>query len=136
MPIDVLGAPRPAGPQCDIGAHERAPALMSGEPGADGTLAKTQNNVVRLIFDSAIALPESSAALSIVKADLGTDVSDCFSYAIDPNDLSGSTLKAVEEGARLSDLTWYVITPSIDFVWRRSRSTCARCSVMPTVMGG
>ena len=112
---DVLGAPRPAGPRCDIGAHERAPVLASNEPGADGTLAKTQNNVVRLIFDSAIALPEGSPALSIVTADLGTDVSDRFSYAFDVDDPNGSTLKAVEDGARLSDLTWYAISPSVDF---------------------
>ena len=42
-------------------------------------------------------------------------MSGAFTYSVDPNDPNGSTLKAIENGAQLADLTWYRVTPSQDF---------------------
>jgi len=92
-----------------------APALVSSEPPAEGTLCKTQNNSIRLVFDSAIALPAAGEPLVIVALGGGPGVSAMFTYQIDPDDLSGSTLKAVENGVQLSNLTWYSVAPAPGF---------------------
>jgi len=105
---------RPAGAAKDVGADEyvsAVPELISSEPPADGTLPKTQNNVIKLVFSNAITLPGGDP-LVIVQMGGGPDVSSAFSYQIDPNDPSGATLKAVEQGAQLTNLTWYNITPA------------------------
>jgi hypothetical protein len=44
----------------------------------------------------------------------GADVTDRFTYQLDPNDLSGATLNAVENGAQLTNQTWYRVTPGAD----------------------
>jgi len=41
-------------------------------------------------------------------------VTDRFIYQLDPNDPSGATLKAVENGAQLTNQTWYRVTPGGD----------------------
>ena len=87
------------------------PALVSSEPPADGTLPKTQNNVILLTFDAPVTLPAGDA-LVIVEMGGGPDVSSAFVYQLDPNDPSGSTLKATENGAQLTNLTWYQVTPA------------------------
>jgi hypothetical protein len=96
-----------------------APALLSSAPPAEGTLCKTQNNSIRLVFDSAIALPPSDEPLVIVElADPNNDLSEAFAYTVDPNDTgdpSGATLKAVENGAQLTNLTWYNVAPAPGF---------------------
>jgi len=87
------------------------PALVSSDPVADGTLCKTQNNVLLLTFDGPIALPDGNApALSIYGG--GWEEGDAFGYSIEPD---GVTLRAVEEGPMLTDLTWYRITPGVGF---------------------
>jgi hypothetical protein len=92
-----------------------APALVSSEPPAEGTLCKTQNNEVRLVFDSPITLPATGQPLAIVALGGGPDVSVLFGYQIDPDDPSGSTLKAVESGVQLTNLTWYNVAPAPGF---------------------
>jgi len=96
-----------------------APALVSSEPPADGTLCKTQNNSIRLVFDSAIALPAADEPLAIVElADPNNDLSEAFTYTVDPNDTgdpTGATLKAVESGVQLTNLTWYNVSPASGF---------------------
>ncbi|HUW82588.1 MAG TPA: dockerin type I repeat-containing protein [Phycisphaerae bacterium] len=91
------------------------PALVSSEPAADGTLPKTENNVIRLTFDSAIMLPAGSALHITQFDDPNHDVSGLFDYQIDPNDPAGVTLEATESGAALANRTWYSVTPSPDF---------------------
>jgi hypothetical protein len=87
------------------------PVLVSSEPPADGTLPKTQNNVILLTFDAPVTLPAGDA-LVIVEMGGGPDVSSAFAYQVDPNDPNGLTLKATESGAQLGNLTWYQISPA------------------------
>jgi hypothetical protein len=85
--------------------------LVSTEPSADGTLPKTQNNIIVCAFDAPVALPPSGEPLIITElADPNNDVSGSFTYAIDPGDPTGATLKATEGGVVLTDLTWYHVT--------------------------
>jgi hypothetical protein len=85
--------------------------LASTEPLADGTLPKTQHNIIVCVFDAPLTLPPSGDPLVITElADPNNDVSASFSYSVDPNDTgdtTGATLKATESGAVLTDLTWY-----------------------------
>ncbi len=94
----LLHLPEPAG-------------LLSSEPPADGTLPKTQNNVILLTFDGPIVLPPT-APVSIVPLGGGPDAGGSFAYSIEPD---GATLQAVENGSVVSDLTWYQVTPRPDF---------------------
>jgi hypothetical protein len=86
-----------------------APALVASDPPADGTLPKTQNNVIRLTFDDAIVLP-AGPALSIFGG--GWEDGGAFAYSIEPD---GVTLKAAEEGPMLTDQTWYQVAPAEGF---------------------
>jgi len=112
--LHLATTPRPVDSALDIGAYEypiAMPALASSEPAADGTLPKTQNNVILLTFDAAITLPDGGAwALSIFGG--GFEEGSAFTYSIEPD---GVTLKAVEQGPILTDLTWYVVTPAAGF---------------------
>jgi hypothetical protein len=85
--------------------------LVSTEPPADGTLPKTQNNIIVCVFDAPITLPPTGDPLVITElADPNNDVSASFSYSVDPNDTgdpTGATLRASENGAVLPDQTWY-----------------------------
>ncbi|HUW83661.1 MAG TPA: right-handed parallel beta-helix repeat-containing protein [Phycisphaerae bacterium] len=117
VPADVLGTsrPQPAAGSFDIGIHEYAvlAALASSEPPADGTLPKNQNNVILLTFDAAITLPAGGdPALSIVPIAGGLEEGDAFTYSVEPD---GVTLKAIEQGPILTDLTWYSVTPATGF---------------------
>jgi len=87
-----------------------SPSLITSDPPADGTLPKTQNNVMLLTFDSAISLPGSGPALSIFGG--GFEEGNAFTYSVEPN---GVTLKAVEQGPILTDQTWYQVTPTPAF---------------------
>jgi len=92
----------------DAGAAQ----LFSSEPPADGTLPKTQNNVILLTFDGPIIMP-AGQPISIFGG--GWEEGDAFTYSIEPD---GVTLKAVEQGPMLPNLTWYQITPmDLDVDW-------------------
>ena len=87
--------------------------LVSTEPAADGTLPKTQNNVITLVFDIQIAMPGGSPLSIVELADPNNDVSGSFTYSADPNDTgdpTGATLKATENGVALLDQTWYQVS--------------------------
>jgi len=88
--------------------------LVSIEPPADGTLPKTQNNIIVCVFDAPIVLPPSGEPLVITELpDPNNDVSASFSYSVDPNDTgdsTGATLKASEVGPVLTDQTWYHVS--------------------------
>ena len=86
--------------------------LVASEPPADGTLPKTQNNVILLTFSDTIALP-AGPALSIVPMGGGADVGASFDYSVETD---GVTLKAVEQATVLTNQTWYQITPAAGFV--------------------
>ncbi len=109
---EIVGASNP-GWQIDEEFKTRLvqPALVSSEPPADGTLPKTQNNVILLTFDAPVTLPAGDA-LVIVEMGGGPDVSSAFAYQLDPNDPNGLTLKATESGAQLTNLTWYQVSPA------------------------
>jgi len=105
---DIDGDARPIGAGPDLGADEYIPELFSSEPPADGTLPKTQNNLMLLTFSAAIALP-GGPALGIVPLGGGADQGGAFDYSIEPD---GVTLKAVEQGTVLTNETWYQVTPA------------------------
>jgi hypothetical protein len=109
---DFDGADRPAGGAYDIGMFEYRPGLIGSEPPADGTLPKTQNNVILLTFDGALTLPGTGPALAIVPLAGGIDLGSSFAYSIEPD---GVTLKAVEGGTVLADQTWYEVAPAPSF---------------------
>jgi len=99
------------GAQVDINitADLLEPALLASEPPADGTLPKTQNNLMWLTFSGSIALP-GGPALGVVPLGVGADVGTSFDYSVEPD---GVTLKAVEQGAVLTNQTWYQVTPAV-----------------------
>jgi len=104
--LDALGAKT-------VLCQNVGPALVSSDPPADGTLPKMQNNFISLTFDRAVMLPVGVDPLTITEIG-GADVTDRFIYQLDPNDPSGATLKAVENGAQLTNQTWYRVTPGGD----------------------
>ncbi|HUW81367.1 MAG TPA: right-handed parallel beta-helix repeat-containing protein [Phycisphaerae bacterium] len=113
---DLGGGRRISMDRVDMGAYElQAPFFAGGEPAADGTLAKTQNNVVELSFDGTAYLI-GPAGLQIVPIGGGVDVGGSFTYelatAVDPND----TLRATENGAVLSNQTWYRLSRGEDLL--------------------
>ncbi|HUW82610.1 MAG TPA: dockerin type I domain-containing protein [Phycisphaerae bacterium] len=93
-------------------------SLMSSDPPPDGTLPKTQNNVIRLVFDEPIRFVGSGDPLVIVELDGGADVIGAFVCHVDPNDPTGSTLVASEDGVRLANQTWYNVSPSTSLAVR------------------
>jgi hypothetical protein len=103
------GGYTPSGTGPDESPHGGNPALVASEPPADGTLPKTQSNVMLLTFDKPISLP-TGPALSIFGG--GFEEGDAFTYSVEPD---GVTLKAVEQGPMLTDQTWYQITPAAGF---------------------
>jgi len=81
------------------------------QPRNGGTLGKTQNNVIRLVFDGSLTLP-AGAALVIEPVAGGTDVGDQFIYSLATTNLPNDTIVAVEDGSVLTANTWYRITPA------------------------
>ena len=63
--------------------------------------------MVRLTFDFPIGLP-AGPALSIINLHTSADVSNAFTYAVEPD---GVTLKATETGPVLTNQNWYRLTP-------------------------
>jgi hypothetical protein len=105
----------------DMGVDEfTLPQLTTTEPPADGTLPKTQSNIIVCTFNAPVALPPSGDPLVITElADPNNDVSSSFSYSVDPNDTgdpTGATLKATENGAVLPDQTWYHVRSAPSWV--------------------
>jgi len=91
--------------------------LASSEPPADGSLPKTQNNLVLCAFDALITLPASGNPLVIKDMTNGcVDVSHLFAYSVDADDPNGCTLEARETDPNdpnnhdvLPDMTWYQV---------------------------
>jgi hypothetical protein len=82
--------------------------LLASDPAMDGTLPKTQNNVILLTFDRPIVLP-GGPALSIESLPLpGAEVGGSFTYTLS----SSTVLKAKENGPVLTNQTWYRVTPA------------------------
>jgi len=116
---DLAGGRRISMDRVDIGAYElQAPFFAGSEPAADGTLCKTQNNVVELSFDGTAYLI-GPAGLQIVPIGGSSDVGGSFTYelatAVDPND----TLWATENGAVLANQTWYRLSQGEDLLIER-----------------
>jgi len=92
-------------------------ALIASDLTADGSLPKTQSNLIRCTFDRPIALPPSGSPLLIRDMSNGcVDVSGNFTYSIDADDPNGTTLEARETDpndpnnhAVLPDQTWYQV---------------------------
>ncbi len=90
-----------------IGIDNIEAVALAAEPPADGTLPKTQNNVMLLSFPVVISLPVGSPLVVTELGDPNVDVSASFDYQLDPND--ASTLKATELGGQLVNQTWYKV---------------------------
>ena len=87
--------------------------LVSTEPDPNGSLPKTQNNLILCEFDRAIELPTAGNPLVIQDMSNGClDVSDLFVYSIDTDDPNGCTLQAKENLAQLTDAHWYQVNSS------------------------
>ena len=91
LPLRNYGAGPPAA----------APELLSSHPGMDGTLPRTQNNEIELVFDG-----PPGAGVDIVACG-GASVSAGFTFTV-----VGNTLYCKENGVQLTDLTWYSVTPN------------------------
>ena len=115
---DMDGDDRILGYTVDMGADEYVPAqLLATEPAADGSLPKTQSNLILCVFDRSITLPASGNPL-VVKDMTNdcTDVSNLFTYSIDADDPNGCTLEGRETDPNdpnnhdvLPDMTWYQV---------------------------
>jgi len=110
---DMDGEPRVLDGRVDMGADEYSGAawLVASDPPDGGTLPKTQANVIRLTFSWAIVLP-TSPALQIEPIGGGADVGDQFDYSLETTSVADDSLKAVEVGSVLANLTWYRVTPA------------------------
>ena len=85
--------------------------LVSTEPPADGSLPKTQNNLILCAFDASITLPALGNPLVIKDMTNGcVDVSANFIYSIDADDPNGCTLQATENLIQLTDGHWYQVS--------------------------
>jgi len=84
--------------------------LVATEPPADGSLPKTQSNLILCFFDGPITLPASGYPLIIKDmTNACVDVSASFEYSIDLDDPTGATLEAREVFAQLTDGHWYQV---------------------------
>jgi len=93
--------------------------LIATEPPFDGSLPKTQNNLILCVFDVPIMLPATGCPLRIRDMTNGcADVSNQFVYVVDPDDPNGCTLEARETDPNdpngldhdvLPDRTWYQV---------------------------
>jgi len=113
---DMDGEPRVMNGRVDMGADECSGVawLVASDPPDGGTLAKTQANVIRLTFSWAIALP-AGPALQIEPIGGGADVGDQFDYSLETTAVVDDSLKSVEVGSVLANLTWYHVTPAAGF---------------------
>lgn len=93
------------------------------EPPPDGTLPKTQNNVIYLVFDEAVAIQAGGLPVEIrelqqcIPEVLGVDEALNFTFVVDlATDPSGRTIKCKEVGDVLikNPPTWYRIRPTVD----------------------
>jgi len=113
--FDIEGNQRVVYGRVDMGCYEYAgpQGLNSSDPPADGTLPKMQNNVILLRFVEPITLP-AGAALSIrpIGGTPADDVGDQFTYELVETNVADDTLKAKENGAVLTNQTWYRISPA------------------------
>ncbi|MFQ6048118.1 MAG: hypothetical protein ACE5K7_02005, partial [Phycisphaerae bacterium] len=96
-----------------------APSIYPPEPPLDGTLPKTQNNVIYLVFDEAIAIGPGNPVtiqqlIASVPETLGPDLAGSFTYSIVSTNIINDTLKCKENGAVLTNQTWYRIKPTVN----------------------
>jgi hypothetical protein len=118
---DLEDEPRVIGDRVDIGADEfTPPTQVACFPPAEGTLPRTANNVIRIVFDKTICLPLDQPPVTIGPVCSDLDIADQFTFsveAIDPSDSNtlDRVLECRENGSVLSDLTWYRIESKADF---------------------
>jgi len=88
-----------------------APILVASDPPGDGTLSKTSNNIVLLIFDRPIQMPPGDA-LTVTPVEGGPDLGGLFAYSVESD---GVTLRAQENTQVLANQTWYRYAPTPEF---------------------
>jgi len=101
----------------DMGADEYTPYdARLADPWFDGTIPKTQNNIVLLPFNiyGEVSLPAQGPALTITRLDTSGDVSTDFDYSVVSSKSPNDTLKVKEDGQKLTDQTWYRCEPDPD----------------------
>ena len=96
--------------------------MISTEPPPDGSLPKTQNNLILCVFDAPITLPAGNPLVIQDMTNGCADVSDLFTYAINTDDPNGCTLEAHETDPNdpnvhdvLPDMTWYQVSSAPDW---------------------
>ncbi len=114
---DIEGDARIVGDHVDMGADEYTPYdARLADPWFDGTIPKTQNNIVWLPFNiyGEVSLPAQGPALTITRLDTSGDVSTDFDYSVVSSKSPNDTLKVKEDGQKLTDQTWYRCEPDPD----------------------
>jgi hypothetical protein len=83
--------------------------LIDTEPDPNGSLPKTQNNLILCVFDRPITLPAGNPLVIQDMSNGCADVSNLFTYTIDLDDPNGQTLQATENLIQLTDMHWYQV---------------------------
>jgi len=92
------------------------PVLIASNPAADGSLPKTQNNVVYLTFDQSVQFVGNPVTIqqliTSVPETLGPDLGGWFVYTLLTSSMPNDTIKCKENGAVLANQTWYRLKPT------------------------
>jgi len=109
---DLDGNPRLQRGRVDVGCYETPfVSLLVSEPPTDGTLPRTADNVIELVFNGTISPLPPGSPVSIAPLDGGGDVAGSFSFELVTTTVTDDTLRAVENGSALPNQTWYRVEP-------------------------
>jgi len=112
-PYDLGGSARILG-TVDMGAYEAIlPMLIDSEPADEGTLWRTQKNIVRLTFTDDITTPGSGDVTIrklLANGLFDSDLSANFTFTVENDEDDDPRILMIQEDAStLADETWYAI---------------------------
>ena len=91
------------------------PVLIDSEPDPNGSLPKTQNNLILCQFSGPITLPAGNPLIIEDMSNGCADVSNLFTYTIDTDDPNLCTLQATENLIQLTNKHWYQVKSAPEF---------------------